>query len=109
MTNRDFDRAYDQHVAEFEGEDDDLSTAFDNFLIQDDEDNNDFDLLPRGKTEIEFITFDRDAPIRTSIILTTELYNRSFLYHMTEQGPGHTDKDIVDTFTNKATLRYDSN
>ena len=110
MTDKQFNYAYKQHVTKFEGEDE-LSAAFDNFLVQDnDEDNDDFDLPLRG-TEIEFTSFDRNAFARTFESLTIKLCNRSFLYKMTEQGPQPQDKDTkeVNTFTNQLTSRYDSN
>ena len=106
MTDKQFDYAYRQHVTKFEGEEE-LSAAFNNFLVQDNDDNNDFNLLK--KAEIEFITFNRDAPTRTFKNLIIKLCNCSFLHHITKQGPGSTNKDIVNTFTNKLTLRYNSN
>jgi hypothetical protein len=111
MTNERFDRAYEQHVTEFEGEDE-LSSAFENLLIDNDDDDGDFNDFepPTSDTEIRFTSFKGVVPTGTLENLITELCNHSFSYQMTEQGPQppYEDENTVDTFTNEPTLRYDS-
>ena len=84
MTNKQFNYTYKQHVTKFEGEDE-LSVAFDNFLVQDnDKDNNNFNLPLKGHIKIEFTIFEGDALARTSKNLTIKLCNYSFLYQIIE-------------------------
>jgi hypothetical protein len=111
MTNERFDRAYEQHVTEFEGEDE-LSSAFENLLIDNDDDDSDFNDFepPTSDTEIRFTSFEGVVLTGTSENLITKLCNHSFSYQITEQGlqPPYKDENIVNTFINKPTLRYDS-
>ena len=84
MIDKQFNYIYKQHITKFEGEDK-LSAAFNNFLVQDNNKDNDFD-LPLGGIEIEFITFDRNAFTKNSENLTIEQCNCSFLYRIIEKG-----------------------